>query len=1345
MSDTLLDTLIRSARIVGPGYASSFATNFMPDRQLEGIAGYIPGVSLGERILGMGGGLYDAASDLGQAATGYSIGHAPEFMATAGQHALQTEQGLYNTMGGVEPQNAAERILHGIASGAGALGPMAPAGVMGAVRGAAPALLRPVLGLVPTTANAVHAAQIGGKFGGGLTAADEAIQYAREHELFGPDSAAQAAQQPQSLQDVLTRTFAQPQQQQAQPTAQPPTAQPRDLQELLRQTFPQTSQPLAQDNAVVATPDTGQSPYTLIDNFIKLAAGLAGVAGARRAAQIGARATAAERSARMLNPEYAQEAADYNDSVIKRTGAEISDPNAPPPPDPPQNIIRDWGVKAQTWGLDAVAQLRNYIQLTSDNPAYSKRLSAQMGMAFDEQAWDAKFMQFLVTGRDPISGRSIPRPADFVHDVVNLDPARRKIWADAVEARDEKDNRNIMLRSGPQAYGVTTVDELRHNFYHQSTQELDAIIARATSDPVVNNLLVRGDMIGLGTVDILQARNRLPIADAAAIKNDHQHFIPETDREGRIRQIVGPRVLAPGGGIEQRITDPLHAMMQHLEAAMREADVNDAQTAFIDHQVGVQKAFPDSAQFVYQSVLPSPMVLQQPTLYPSLGTAALGAREPTITIYRSTGAEHWRVDHPEIFDTLVGANVARQRAMQDSMGVTRRLLQQMTTGVSSLATGRFVPVRNAWFTAAQAPINATGDLSGGLVARATGLPKAITAPFDVIGNTIAFTPEYLSGLKDRLVLAASRAFRPDNMDAPIQVIRSIVGDQALRNFSDNLMDIYTRSLQYEMGTRGIGGQSLQKAMEIPLLSRDSQDRAIRLGVAQLEPRVLMNADGSMSARPFVMDLKRWISTEFINASESTHRWLYRLNRDSGMDPNVLASEIRGIVGDPSISGGSKTAQTVRQHVPYANVAVQGTRRFGRALAEEPINTSAAALASYGMLGFAVLATAFRSQANINHLVNEMSTEQRVANIPIYNGTDGANSVIMLPVPQEMRLLWAYTQAVLMHLHGVQQAAADPKTATDILSRIKDLGQEHLDKSEVAMMEHGLNDSLNFVDFPVWMKAPLAAAGASGRVDFARAWNDYKTGDFGLRSFFQAPSDFHPLPGMSPNDSAMRNGEGKRWSELFANAFGAGGALFDQATSLFRYHAQGYEWATAAGYVGQDWLQGLKDYNAEGNTLLFENQVRASRQPPIAEQGQQAIAQMRKTEGAYGGSESRFGFTPGQQPLAVPTYPGQQGKIPTDPQLRSMYLLTSGKLRFLDQTLLPQINAIRAQMDAVGQQMLNPAERRQWMNERTRDLADKWRQVMAYVDDLNAELSSVAGVPVNVQQGINWQGDMSQFR
>jgi hypothetical protein len=206
-------------------------------------------------------------------------------------------------------------------------------------------------------------------------------------------------------------------------------------------------------------------------------------------------------------------------------------------------------------------------------------------------------------------------------------------------------------------------------------------------------------------------------------------------------------------------------------------------------------------------------------------------------------------------------------------------------------------------------------------------------------------------------------------------------------------------------------------------------------------------------------------------------------------------------------------------------------------------------------------------------------------------------------------------------------------------------------------------------------------------------------------------------------------------------FGAGGAIVDMMRNAkHAYDRTGLSWDTL-GTVGHDWLQGAKDANPSMNTLLWENQARQSTRPPIAETAQLSMDAMAKTAGAKT-AEKYEGMT-GPKGLPTAPQPDAGSKVPTDPVMRDMYFTVAAHHAFIQSRLMPDINNIRKQM-ASADTMPKNQETRDWMNARTRDLADKWRNVWTHIQDVNAILSKKVGAPVNVRS-IDWSKGPEQFQ
>jgi hypothetical protein len=86
-----------------------------------------------------------------------------------------------------------------------------------------------------------------------------------------------------------------------------------------------------------------------------------------------------------------------------------------------------------------------------------------------------------------------------------------------------------------------------------------------------------------------------------------------------------------------------------------------------------------------------------------------------------------------------------------------------------------------------------------------------------------------------------------------------------------------------------------------------------------------------------------------------------------------------------------------------------------------------------------------------------------------------------------------------------------------------------------------------------------------------------------------------------------------------------------------------------------------------------------------------------------------------------------------PDMRPAYVAIGQEYSYLTGTSGPmgEINALKKQMQSVGDQIMDKTQQREWMNEQTRKIADKYRYIQARIDDLNAALSARYGAPVNI--------------
>jgi len=728
-----------------------------------------------------------------------------------------------------------------------------------------------------------------------------------------------------------------------------------------------------------------------------------------------------------------------------------------------------------------------------------------------------------------------------------------------------------------------------------------------------------------------------------------------------------------------------------------------------------------------------------------------------IRVRRSTGEDWYHTPHTGVYEMLSGLNVDRARIHFDSMGKAKQLLHAGTTGAASLATGRIVPLRNLLFTAFQAPINATGGVYGGPISALTNnrLPKAMTALPDMVLNVGGGLATYFNNASKRLALQGSNVFRPDNQNFMTRTIRGFVGDEPLRNFSNSLYDIYMTSDFYAGHSRGLGGQSLQQRMRAPTLTREGKffnwkdDEVVRLQMAKLVPRIVIDMDAGVAgrhARPFLIKLQEAVVNEFSHASEATHDFLYSLNKNNPAfhgDPNQAVHAVRNIVGDPSVSGGGAAAQWIRTAVPYSNVIAQGTRAAGRAIATNPVDTLAAMVTGYGSLVALGMLTAFQSDENLEHFTKETSAQDRAKFLHIYNGPHGEKSLIRIPYPGESGWFTPLITEGMYHLTNIAGAPHDEEVRSDILGFLKNFLFHHIDTTTAEGMKHGLNDAFNFLDIPPYIKLGMTAVGGSGRIDFARMLTDYQAGNFGLNSIVNAPRQPGALPNQTADDAAAHGQNGKRWIEMAGSLFGLSQNIVQHLFNLDTYMRQGNSFMDSLGGVSDDWKQMAKDLNPMGNTTVWDNATLLSKVPPIVEVTRRRLHEMEKTRGART-TERLAGTTGGRNPLEIPVYETDQGKLPKDPTMQAMYTTTAAYLQHLDRTIRPEISALERQLTDVSAKMHNPTERRAWVNNQLRIIADKYRYVDQEMTRLNDDLSEIARARVDIGKGIDWQGDVSQF-
>lgn len=1304
-----MSDVVAKLRTLIPGALAGGLSNFAPDPDLPGPLGLIPGVTGVEGAIGLLGDLYDSGRAVVNKGIGTNLPAAPAFFRDVGDRAARTEQQMYEQLQGGPPTEYSDDLLRTGASIAGNA-------------------LVPGLGWAKAAKLALGLGGVGVASHAAMDAvADTQPEPVLPPSMFGGtgDTTQVAAKTAPSM--LPPSMFG---------GTDTPTAAPSGL--LPPSMFGSTDAPSTSAPHAAAFSEAGPAEMNWMQGLIGLATGVIAVGAGRRAYRSGAEIGDAERQLRAQDPAYLKEVNDYQNAVIAGNN-QLGSTATPVPPLPPTNPYHRGAVQLQDKFLESGKELQDALALMADNPRSSQQISRKVGLYFDEQLKQQRYRQFMETGHEPVSGVTVPSPTRLVADAEKLSGDDFRLFNAGMAARNEKNIRDILVAERA-AKGLPP-DPLadRYHFPNHDRLAVEATERQAMANPVIADIINRFDMLNKGIADIREHHGVDTPAVANRIRTTRPNYLPDADTKGLIKNNYGDTYFPSRSGLEKPSGKATALWAQHIEKTLSDVETVNFYRSVADHILEYQKNVPNAMQYLTK--------IQKPKNPDAV---------PHIVVDRSSGREYYKTSHPWLHAVLSGENVDRARIHLDSAGKFKQVLQAGTTGAASLATGRIVPLRNMIFTGLQAPINAIDGMYGGPLSWATGarLPRYLTAPIDMPANVAAGIGSWLLGAEKRMAWHASNLFRPENQNHLTQIMRGRLGDAQMRVVSEALKDHYMNSDFYRSRAEGgLGGQSLQQRMRMPALHREkgafawSDPSTIRSQMANLNPTILIGMDERPGMRPRLINLRRMITEEFTHASEGVHDFLYSLNKNNpvyGGDPVQTAHAVRNIVGDPSVSGSSPLSQGIRTAVPYANVIVQGNRAAGRAIAATPIETITAMVTGYGTLIAAGMLTAFASQANLDHYTNETSAQERAKFLHVYNGGDGERSLIKIPWPAESSWIAPLLNEIMFNLFNMKATPHDPDVHDDVLGFLTTLLWQHMDKSTVNGLAHNLNDAFNFLDIPPAVKLGITMAGGNARIDFAKAWQDYQTGNLGLNSFVSTPRTPGGLPNQSGDDTITHGENGRRWIEMAGSIFGLSSAVVENVFNVVRYHGQGASWLDAMGAGYEDSRQAARDFNPMGNTLLWDNATRLSRAPPIVEETRRALHEMEKTRGDKT-AERMEGTTGGRNPLEVPVYKTDQGKVPDDPTMNTMYHTTAGTLRYLDRIALPEINQIEKQLREVNAMMISPQEKRQWTNDAMRRIADKYRFVAQEVRRLNDDLSRIAGTRVDIRKGINWQGDVSQFK
>ena len=1297
--------------------ASMPATLVSPDLHLTDMTGgpewlnHLPFAGAVEGAVGLGGAAINAGSALTNLALSrYGI-NIPKVPMGAAQHFEKTRGEIKDEIAAHSPfpapdmSDEADKYTDLVGSLAGSVIPLAPGAAMTMLPRGTQSLagfLLPATGHVGK--NAAIVSGLGLAAGGGMAAQDALAKDKEEVPGFNA-----YLQQP----DAAT---------QAPPTA-PPTA-PAAPAAPAPDINTQLNQALSGEGVSVGPTfaEEGYSGHSVLDALFTIGGILTAIGAAKFTHGIRGAATDADRVARFTNPEYAQKSSDYNNAVIARGGdiAPTGLEPAVPPPLPEANKFRQATNAVNTQVLNENAQMQDAIRVISE-PSVAERIAHQYGNVHTDAARQVRAENFFETGRDERTGMRIPSPADTFRDIAKLSDEEQVRLAKGLNSLNELDNRannaRIFRQQNP---GKTpSPQDIRHDFADFDDQQLRTYVAMMTNDPRLAGIAGRFKGTTDGILDIGEKWGFFPSSEVADLKSSHPHYVPETGPGGEILHPFGARPTGVMSGVKNINTPPWYALAQHLDALHHQFELNDMNRTLWQTQMDAQRQFPGSAQFMREVKPTNPA-------YSFYGNELGTFRDPIVAIRTSSGPKYIQVDHPDFYNAMTGDSIRKRNIARDMLTVPRRLYQQGTTGVVSAATGRLYPPVNATFTSGLMATNAPRNMYGGLVdkgiQRLTGETSGVGRGVDLVSNLPYVGYSYLRGVADRRIGNIANMLRPDQIinhfGGPLS---KLLGNATVQSMHKALEDYYLNSVTNRIRGMGIGGSGAPIKSDLPALAIEGS-KQMRTVAAKMVPQLFFSGKW-MGTKPFFLRLNRVIQEAMTNMGDAGHDAFARLNfNNPKVDKQTLAYETRQLTGDPGTHGASAWIKTISGALPYTNVGLQGIARFGRALGD---GVAPVTLASgLGTLALASILTHMRSPAHMDYLQNELSEQQRAGNLVLATNDD-PHKPTLIPLPQEFRAAYALALDLMSKAVNFLAARHDSGVRDNVMEAIKDFLGSHITNSSEGAMVHGAVDAGGVINLPPY----------AGQFD----WNAVLHGKNIFDSYRSPIQRDVNLPNQ-PGDGLLADKDGKVWNSIFRGVFGMlGAAVGGGMDNVSRYAAQTGDWVKALGMGGHDWVQGFQDKNPQFN-VLFENAVRLSTLPPIAEHMDRKLDALAKVTGSNTEERAEGRTGAGRYGQEVPV--GETKKIPTEPTMRRMYQVADA-YRSRMSGRLDEISNIKKQMGAVDQQGMDVIKRREWMNARTRDLADKYRVIGGYMADMEHMLSRVAGKPVHIE-GIDWSKGPEQF-
>jgi hypothetical protein len=1043
--------------------------------------------------------------------------------------------------------------------------------------------------------------------------------------------------------------------------------------------------------------------------------------------------TEAQRAARINDPAYAARVADYQNAQIAKGAGAISQggEQAIPAPIPMANAARTGLNRANNTVFDKTARDQEIIRNVA-TPTNAQALAHQYGLLHDDGYNRTRFDAFLDTGYHPDTGIQVPSPDRQYRAIAKLDDARQATLMEGLGAANEQNNRTNNRASFRQGNpGATpTIEDIRHDFKHVDDAGLQTKVDAMMNDLELRRLAENHWAIEKGMREIGHGMGVLPTEELRRLNAAHPHHISETDTTGKVMAPLSQRDRTLFAGVEQMNSKPWDAQSQAIEGIHHEFEQRRFNKQLYDNIMEAQTRYPQMAKLIEPTTAPP----DKPVYY-----SGGSPRESKMAIHTDSGTKWIKFNNADVANMFTGDSLKRQHIVAEATTIPRRIYQNFTTGVGSLASGSFAAARNLGYTIPAMSINTPKGMNAGIIHKAvrtaTGgrWDSGVARGLDMFTNPATAAYAYGRGVADRRVHNLANMLDRNASNPINSMLRSARGDLAVDNMQKALDKFYRDSVTYEIQAKaGVGGGGYGPKSELRPLGLEASKRA-SIAAAQHVPQLFHSGGAWMGVKPAAIRLHTAVVDALSHISDAGHDAFYRLNRDTlnadnkFTDPR-LSYETRALTGNPSTSGESKILKAVTDRLPFTNIALQGGARALRSVGERPLNSAMAMVTGLGTLKLISLLSAMQSPETFKNYQDELSTQEHSGNIIIYlpNGKPW-----MIPLAQEFQIPATLIESLVANAVNVVAMNHDPLTFQSVHKMLLDFLGGHVSTSMVNQLKYGAGSQVS-----PFLNAPLI-----GQFDPYKMMQGDSMWESFRGTFASGPAaNTLTLPNQTP-DTLLEGVDGKDWTKVMGAVFGlAGTAMMEHVNALGPYLHQFGNWSDALGQVGHDWVQRAGDRNRILSPLM-DHQMRMSLMPPIVEQTERDLKWMKGISGSR--TEPAAEGTTGRGRVSLPTYTQGDPKIPTDPTMKFMW----STIEAANRRIAPQqtaISAMRKQMASVATHGMGVEQRRAWMNNATRDLADKYRYIQDIIQDTNYTMSKALNRNIHVGMKVDWQKGPEQF-